>query len=71
MRKHFFNERYFENIDTEEKAYWLGFISADGCISKPSEFSSRLCLSQSITDKNIWKNLNMILEQTILKLQLL
>lgn len=27
------NENYFENIDTEEKAYWLGFISADGYIS--------------------------------------
>jgi predicted transcriptional regulator len=21
----------FENIDTPEKAYWLGFIAADGC----------------------------------------
>lgn len=24
------NKRVFENIDTEEKAYWLGFILADG-----------------------------------------
>lgn len=31
-RKHLFNERYFETIDTEEKAYWLGFIAADGCV---------------------------------------
>ena len=22
----------FEKIDTEEKAYWLGFLDADGCI---------------------------------------
>lgn len=28
------NEDYFENIDTEQKAYWLGFIYADGCISR-------------------------------------
>ena len=33
-RKYFFNEDYFKKIDTEEKAYWLGFIMADGCISK-------------------------------------
>ena len=26
------DEKYFENIDTEEKAYWLGFIAADGCV---------------------------------------
>lgn len=29
-----FNNCYFDNIDSEEKAYWLGFIYADGCISK-------------------------------------
>lgn len=27
------NERYFQQIDTEDKAYWLGFITADGCIT--------------------------------------
>lgn len=26
------NERYFEDIDTGNKAYWLGFIAADGCV---------------------------------------
>lgn len=25
------DENYFEKIDSEEKAYWLGFIYADGC----------------------------------------
>ena len=33
-RIHDLNEFFFENIDTEEKAYWLGFIFADGNISK-------------------------------------
>lgn len=28
-----FNENYFEEINTEDKAYFLGFIVADGCIS--------------------------------------
>jgi hypothetical protein len=28
------NIDYFEIIDTEDKAYWLGFIYADGCITK-------------------------------------
>lgn len=28
-----FNEKIFDKIDTEEKAYWLGFIFADGYIS--------------------------------------
>lgn len=31
-RKHSANENFFETIDTEEKAYWLGFIYADGSV---------------------------------------
>lgn len=29
-----YNEDYFSEIDTEDKAYWLGFIFADGFITK-------------------------------------
>src|SRR5271157_1766693 len=29
-RKHTFNEHYFDTIDTEAKAYFLGFLFADG-----------------------------------------
>ena len=32
-RKYRCNETYFDHIDSESKAYWLGFIYADGCIS--------------------------------------
>lgn len=31
-RKYFHNIDFFETIDTEEKAYWLGFMYADGYI---------------------------------------
>lgn len=31
--KYQINTRYFASIDTPEKAYWLGFLWADGCIS--------------------------------------
>lgn len=34
MSKYFYNESYFKIIDTEEKAYWLGFLYADGCITR-------------------------------------
>lgn len=32
-RKHSVNKLFFHVIDTEEKAYWLGFLYADGCIT--------------------------------------
>lgn len=32
-RQHSLDQRFFETIDTEEKAYWLGFICADGHVS--------------------------------------
>ena len=34
MSKYSYNEDYFKKIDTAEKAYWLGFLYADGCITR-------------------------------------
>lgn len=34
LRKQPLNIEYFKEIDSPEKAYWLGFIAADGCIQK-------------------------------------
>lgn len=31
-RRYHVNDHIFDSIDTEEKAYWLGFLYADGCV---------------------------------------
>jgi len=31
--KYNYDRRYFQNINTEEKAYWVGFLAADGWVS--------------------------------------
>ena len=36
-KKHF-NNTYFHNIDTKDKAYWLGFLLTDGYVSKGNDF---------------------------------
>jgi len=33
-RKYNLNEKIFENVHSEEQAYWLGFFTADGCITE-------------------------------------
>lgn len=49
-RKYFFKENYFECIDTEEKAYWLGFLYADGCV-----FKTTIRLNLSLKDIDVLK----------------
>lgn len=34
MSKYKYNKDYFSKIDTSDKAYWLGFLYADGCINR-------------------------------------
>jgi len=41
------DENFFENIDTKEKAYWLGFLYADGYVSQSN---NRLTLDLSKKD---------------------
>lgn len=38
----YYNENYFEKIDNSEKAYWLGFIYADGCVTTQDRFGITL-----------------------------
>lgn len=36
------DEMYFKNIDTEEKAYWLGFIYADGYLTRQGKNGTKM-----------------------------
>ena len=60
-RKYTLNHDFFEIIDTEEKAYWLGFVFADGYMSKPDGSRYILEIGLSLVDENhIKKFLNSI-----------
>lgn len=37
-----FNQDIFEIINNEEKAYWLGFLEADGCIHNGNNYDYRI-----------------------------
>jgi len=50
-RRYNVNHNYFDIIDTEEKAYWLGFLYADGYIRERKSGSS-LEMKLSIKDKH-------------------
>lgn len=46
-----FDNNIFEKIDSEEKAYWLGFLDADGCVHS-GEGDFRIELGLKAEDKN-------------------
>ena len=52
MRKYYFNEKFFDEIDTIEKAYWLGFICADGSITNSSKNTKSLRMRININEKD-------------------
>jgi hypothetical protein len=49
-RKYSFDENYFNNIDTPNKAYILGFLYSDGCVSKKE---TEMIIKLHNKDKNI------------------
>lgn len=61
QRKYELNEKYFDNVDTEDKAYFLGFLFADGYnnIKKKA-----VCLSLKEDDKDILLKLNNLIQPT-------
>ena len=44
-----FDDTYFDVIDTEAKAYWLGFITADGCV-RTAGSSHQLTVKLMVSD---------------------
>ena len=63
-RKHLINDNFFDVIDTEEKAYFLGFLFADGAVSK---FGYNVRLTLKSEDVNIIKKLEQCIYQDLSK----
>lgn len=65
-KKYIFDERYFEEIDSANKAYWLGFIYADGYILSKRKQSNRvLGISLNIKDKKHLEKFNDCLRSNV------
>ncbi|MDB4930518.1 MAG: hypothetical protein JWM10_3002 [Myxococcaceae bacterium] len=45
-RRYACDHHYFDTIDTEAKAYWLGFLAADGCVT-----GGKVCLGLKDSDR--------------------
>lgn len=62
-RTYYLNENYFENIDSDEKAYWIGFIASDGCIYQSNDNrQDMLSIILSSKDKKHLEKLKKALE---------
>lgn len=57
-RKYPINEEFFDNIDSEEKAYFLGFLYADGCNHQDANYVS---LGLEETDREILLKLSTLI----------
>jgi len=57
-----FNESYFETIDSEDKAYFLGFIAADGCIAANNKGTKILTISLAEKDRSVLESFKECLE---------
>ena len=62
-RKHDFNQLFFDIIDTEEKAYVLGFIYADGC-NNSHPTTGELSISQMERDVDILYKIKEAMQST-------
>jgi DNA invertase Pin-like site-specific DNA recombinase len=46
------NVTYFDQMDTPDKAYWLGFIGADGCVTGFNSGTTRLVIKLARKDRD-------------------
>lgn len=60
QKKYIFNENYFEEITTQEQAYWLGWLHSDGNITK-----NQVRLRISVEDIEILELFNKSLNSNI------
>ena len=51
-RKYEANFNYFKKINTQQKAYWLGFIAADGCIVNGPNHNRPMILTIGLSSKD-------------------
>lgn len=58
QRKYKINETFFDVIDTEEKAYFLGLLYADGCVYLPRR---SVLLTLNWKDKELLEKLNKLI----------
>lgn len=58
------NSDYFSNINTPEKAYFVGFIAADGCIQQITKSSKGLTITINLSDREIVDKLKSELDCT-------
>lgn len=58
-RKYTLNQNYFEKIDSEDKAYFLGLLYSDGCMSTRN-YSIQIAIQEQ--DKNILEKFSSYLE---------
>lgn len=69
MSKYNYNKDFFSKIDTEDKAYWLGFLYADGCINRlyKNEKLKNMTLELSLCgkDKSHLEKFNKSLESNV------
>lgn len=61
LKYYTYNENYFNEINTPDKAYWLGFLSADGYVSTGYRWGIEI----KIEDKSHLEKLNECLESNI------